>query len=231
MSPEQAMGKDVTAASDIFSLGILYYEMLTGIKPFVKDDKGDILEKIIRKGFRPPRKLNPAIPWRAARIIRQCLRKKPKRRFKDIGQVKVRLEKILRRTSIDHSRFLQKTFETLVSIEPDPKGPPNVWKRIGFRLTHMRIQTYIILGFGLFLFMFLEILVMSRGIGLTRQVRKFRSLFHGRKAAAEVRIPENARIEPPSGTVMTAAPAKIDSTSGGKAGQDALPDTTASDNR
>ncbi len=95
MSPEQANGSKLTSQSDIFSLGILLYEMLTGLKPFDGSNQSEILNKIIRGDFIPPGRINPAIPYRLRRIVKKCLQKSPRRRYRSATELINDLERYL----------------------------------------------------------------------------------------------------------------------------------------
>jgi eukaryotic-like serine/threonine-protein kinase len=77
MSPEQAEGQTVDARSDIFSLGIVFYEMLTGTRPFSGDTAASIVSSILRDTPRPASDLHPAIPRELARLVHRCLAKEP----------------------------------------------------------------------------------------------------------------------------------------------------------
>ena len=75
MSPEQAEGKTVDARSDIFSLGIVFYEMLTGERPFSGDTAASIVSSILRDTPRSASDLQPAIPRELTRLVHRCLAK------------------------------------------------------------------------------------------------------------------------------------------------------------
>jgi len=92
MSPEQAEGKKVDARSDIFSFGSLLYEMLTGRRAFRRDNPAMTLGAILHM---EPQPLEPAIPRSLAKVVMQCLRKDPARRYQDMGDVKIALEDLL----------------------------------------------------------------------------------------------------------------------------------------
>ena len=81
MSPEQAEGKTVDARSDIFSLGIVFYEMLTGERPFAGGTPASIISSILRDAPRSVSELQPAIPRELARLVHRCLAKDPVGRF------------------------------------------------------------------------------------------------------------------------------------------------------
>ncbi len=80
MSPEQIVGEKLTPATDIFSLGVLAYEILTGVKPFIADDDSSLIEKIRKERETPPRHINPEIPRKLQNLVCKCLEKKPERR-------------------------------------------------------------------------------------------------------------------------------------------------------
>lgn len=80
MAPEQIEGHAV-AASDIYSLGIVLYEMVTGTRPFSGDSLLNILIKQVNEPARSPRELNPAISPRLERVIQRAIAKDPLKRF------------------------------------------------------------------------------------------------------------------------------------------------------
>jgi len=80
MSPEQARGKDVTAASDIFSFGVVFYEMLTGKRPFEAAAAADVISSILRD--QPDwTEISRKAPPELVRILIHCLEKNPQDRF------------------------------------------------------------------------------------------------------------------------------------------------------
>ena len=87
MSPEQAQGKPVDPRSDVFSFGIILYEMTTGRRPFGGDNSVSTLTAILRDTPPPVVSLQPAAPAPLDRIIRRCLEKSPDARYANAGEI------------------------------------------------------------------------------------------------------------------------------------------------
>ena len=81
MSPEQILGDKLDFRSDIFSLGIVLFQMVTGQKPFVEDDTRTVMQKIRLDRYVSPRKLNPSVPRQLERILGRCMEKMPANRY------------------------------------------------------------------------------------------------------------------------------------------------------
>jgi TolB-like protein/tetratricopeptide (TPR) repeat protein len=81
MSPEQAEGKPLDHRSDIFSLGVLLFELATGVRPFKGDTALSTITSILRDVPRPVTEFNHALPRELARIVRHCLVKDPEYRY------------------------------------------------------------------------------------------------------------------------------------------------------
>lgn len=81
LSPEQAQGHSLDRRTDIYSLGIVLYEMITGQLPFDADDIAALLLQQVRQAPPPPRLLQPDIPIGLETVILRALEKKPDRRF------------------------------------------------------------------------------------------------------------------------------------------------------
>jgi serine/threonine protein kinase len=94
MSPEQAEGKKVDARSDIFSLGSVLYEMLTGQRAFQGDSKMSILAAILNKEPKPASEIKPGIPSDLEKLLQHCLRKDRERRYQYMADVKITLQEL-----------------------------------------------------------------------------------------------------------------------------------------
>ena len=99
MSPEQAQGKAVDPRSDVFSFGILLYEMATGRRPFDGDNHVSILTSILRDTPAPVTTLAPAAPRELERIVRRCLEKDPAKRYADAAELRDELRALAGRLS------------------------------------------------------------------------------------------------------------------------------------
>lgn len=80
-SPEQARGGFIQAGADIYSWGIMFYEMLTGILPFDGDSTVSVVVMHLQEEAKPPHLIQPSIPLGLSKIIMKCLRKNPKERY------------------------------------------------------------------------------------------------------------------------------------------------------
>jgi len=92
MSPEQAKGLRVDARSDIFSFGVIFYELLSGENPFDADTTMGKLWKRTNESPRPPSELDNAIPQPLSDIVRRCLEIDPQRRFASAAELVQQIE-------------------------------------------------------------------------------------------------------------------------------------------
>jgi serine/threonine protein kinase len=96
MSPEQALSNDLDHRSDIFSLGVVLYELATGRRPFTGSSFGEIVNKIVNA--QPPAlaRLNYDVPPEFERITLKCLQKQPDRRYQSARELMVDLKNLRR---------------------------------------------------------------------------------------------------------------------------------------
>ncbi len=81
MSPEQILGDKIDFRSDIFSVGIVLYQMLTGHKPFVEDDSRSVMQKIRLDEYTSPRRLGMEMSRQLERVLERCMQKLPANRY------------------------------------------------------------------------------------------------------------------------------------------------------
>jgi hypothetical protein len=87
MAPEQVAGKPVDYRTDIYSLGLILYEMFTGVPAFSADNSIAVALKQMREDPPPPHEIEPSIPVATERVILKCLEKDPAKRFQSIAEL------------------------------------------------------------------------------------------------------------------------------------------------
>ena len=94
ISPEQALGEPVGPASDLYALGVILYEMLTGGLPFTADNSIAVCMKHVTEPLRPPRRVNPEIPEGMDAVVTMLLAKRPADRYAGAAELITDLERV-----------------------------------------------------------------------------------------------------------------------------------------
>ncbi|UJR83066.1 serine/threonine-protein kinase [Sandaracinus amylolyticus] len=146
MSPEQARGDDALPVSDLYALGILFFEMCTGQLPFRSNDRDTLLEMQRTAPPPRPRTLAKDLPEAAEAIILKLLEKDPRRRFRDGHHLQEEL-KALQRTLPNTWEVQQQEGQAAAPAQPPPPPPapsPGVveWSRRAAYFSRMVARAY-----------------------------------------------------------------------------------------
>jgi serine/threonine-protein kinase len=121
MSPEQILGETVDSRSDVFSLGVVLYQLLAGVRPFDREgdhDKRAAAQRIRRDPPKPLRERAPDVPRALERIVMRCVEKLPADRFASAEEAATLLEEFYRERSDDKpSSVLQRTLVSAGLLE------------------------------------------------------------------------------------------------------------------
>jgi len=120
ISPEQAQGRVMSPQSDLYSLGCVIYECLTGQPPFLGETAAQVAAKHVRQQPPSPRALNPSISPAQEYLLNKAMAKDPARRYRSADQMRTDLEKLARGEDLDRTGVLV-TEEITAPIRPTPK--------------------------------------------------------------------------------------------------------------
>jgi len=114
MSPEQVRAMPLDARTDLFSFGVVLYEMATSTRPFRGESTGTILESILNRVPVPPVRLNPDVPAELERVIDKCLEKDRNLRYQHASDIRTDLQRLKRDT--DSGRVTSRAAPAITTV-------------------------------------------------------------------------------------------------------------------
>jgi predicted Ser/Thr protein kinase len=192
MSPEQARGRTVDHRSDLFSMGIVLYEMVTGELPFHGDTPLDTMHAIAYEETRPVTTIRMNLPASLQRVVGRCLRKKPEDRYDDTRQLVQDLKAVQKEvesgisTSVPLAQRLQEQWSAIKEMTPGEKSWPVIAAIAVVVVVWLLFAGGNISAPGLFVFALFGLIVY-------RRIRN-RSLRLGKQFTARVKKLPEARV-------------------------------------
>ena len=150
MSPEQVAGKEPTFHSDMYSLGVVLYELLTGQRPFMADSLEMLVQKIQEQDPVPPRRLRPDLPREIDGIILRALGKKPEHRYATWAEFALELSSLVQKvlppgTVPDSEKYVALKKVAMLSVLSDVEiwelARAGDWSRVPASQTIVREST------------------------------------------------------------------------------------------
>lgn len=144
MSPEQALGKEVDHRTDIFSAGVVLYEMATARQPFSGANPSEVIDKIVHSQPESIRRLNYDVPQELERIIRKCLEKDRENRYQSASEILVDLKNLKRDLDSSKLNTGQQILTPVPRTDPmvGPRRSRNYWIPVALLLIAFGIATF-----------------------------------------------------------------------------------------
>ena len=131
MSPEQMMGKPLTHHSDMYAMGVVLYELLTGRRPFVAPTKKEVFYKIVTETPDPPSRHRSEVPARLDEIVLKVIHKDPERRYPSWAELALDLAQVGKLSVYEREIGDSEKFETLRKSELfGPLNDAHLWELV-----------------------------------------------------------------------------------------------------
>ena len=120
LSPEQARGGEIDPRSDLYSLGVVLYELLTGKTPFDGDTPVEIAMKHLSNAPKPPSKLRPEVPPELDKVVLRALAKNPDERYQSADEMEADLERVARGAPVSAATAATQILPAAPPVATDP---------------------------------------------------------------------------------------------------------------